>query len=219
MESASVAAFSDEVLAQIAKVSAVDDDMLRLMQTGRPPTPLLADTISRFKIDQDLGLEADTVLFNQRYEALQKSEHEWVRLFQREYPDLPTIAIEQMLDRYGIDITSLPDANEARQVFARLDGKARQYQQHVRLDRVYEGFYLRSVANAETDTLALHSLNNLPGWPKDLRIEVLDGASSGRVLDRCGPLTALTAETSSRWETVTCAKAGKRMSMTRSSAC
>lgn len=184
----SVASFSDEVLAQIAKVSAVDDDMLRLMQTGRPPTPLLADTISRFKIDQDLGLEADTVLFNQRYEALQKSEHEWVRLFQREYPDLPTIAIEQMLDRYGIDITSLPDANEARQVFARLDGKARQYQQHVRLDRVYEGFYLRSVANAETDTLALHSLNNLPGWPKDLRIEVLDGASSGRVLDRCGPL-------------------------------
>ncbi|MFJ7281797.1 dermonecrotic toxin domain-containing protein [Pseudomonas sp. NPDC099000] len=184
----SVASFSDEVLAQIAKVSAVDDDMLRLMQMGRPPSPLLADTISRFKIDQDLGPAGDAAQFSQRYAVLQRSEHEWVRLFQQQYPDLPTIAIEQMLDRYGIDIKSLPDSIEARQVFARLDGKARQYQQHVRLDRAYEGFYLRSVANAETDTLALHSLKNLPGWPKDLRIEVLDGSSTGRFLDRCGSL-------------------------------
>jgi hypothetical protein len=45
------AAFSDEVLGQIARVSTVDDDMLRLMQAGRPPTPLLADTITRFKLD------------------------------------------------------------------------------------------------------------------------------------------------------------------------
>ena len=47
----SVASFSDEVLAQIGKVSAIDDDMLRLMHSGRPPTPLLADIISRFRID------------------------------------------------------------------------------------------------------------------------------------------------------------------------
>ncbi|MHC8386881.1 dermonecrotic toxin domain-containing protein [Pseudomonas sp. MDT2-39-1] len=184
----SVASFSDEVLAQIGKVSAIDDDMLRLMQTGRAPTPLLADTISRFKIDQGLGPVGNPALFNQRYAALQRSEHEWVRLFQREYPGLPTIAIEQMLDRYGVDIQALPDATETRQVFARLDSKARQYQQHVRLNRAYEGFYLRSVVSAETDTLALHSLKNLPGWPKDLRIEILDGSSTGRVLDRCGPL-------------------------------
>ncbi|MHC8343907.1 dermonecrotic toxin domain-containing protein [Pseudomonas sp. RT6P73] len=184
----SVASFSDEVLAQIAKVSAIDDDMLRLMQAGRAPTPLLADTISRFKIDQDLGPAGSPALFNQRYTALQRSEHEWVRLFQREYPGLPTTAIEQMLDRYGVDIQLLPDATEARKVFARLDSKARQYQQHVRLDRAYEGFYLRSVVNTDTDTLALHSLKNLPGWPKDLRIEILDSSSTGRVLDRCGPL-------------------------------
>ncbi|MGL6243135.1 dermonecrotic toxin domain-containing protein [Pseudomonas sp.] len=186
----SVASFSDEVLAQIGKVSAIDDDMLRLMQTGRPPTPLLADTISRFKIDQDLGPAGDPAQFNQRYQALQQSEHEWVRLFQREYPSLPTSAIEQMLDRYGIDIVQIPDAIEAKQLFARLDSKARQYQLHVRLNRAYEGFYLRSVVNAETDTLAFHSLKNLPGWPKDLRIEILDGSSSGRVLDRCGSLDA-----------------------------
>lgn len=95
-----VDSFSDEVLAQIGKVSAVDDDLLRMMQAGRRPTPVLADTISRFKIDQDVveaidktqadeseALQARRVeLFNSRYQALQHSEHEWVRLFQQQYP-------------------------------------------------------------------------------------------------------------------------------------
>jgi hypothetical protein len=186
----SVASFSDEVLAQIGTVSAVDDDMLRLMQAGRAPTPLLADTISRFRIDQDLGSAGDLVLFNQRYQALQHSEHEWVQLFQREYPGLPKCAIEQMLERSGVDLQALHDATEASQVLARLDSKARQYQQHVRLNRAYEGLFLRSVANPESDALALHSLARQPGWPTNLRIDVLDQTVVGRVLDRSGPLDA-----------------------------
>jgi len=186
----SVASFSDEVLAQIGKVSAVDDDMLRLMNTGRPPTPLLADTISRFKLDQVLGPVGQTGFFNSRYAALQQSEHEWVQLFQRQYPGLPKNAIEHMLDRYGVDIRATPAVSEVKQVFKRLDSKARQYQQHVRLNRAYEGLYLGSVANAETDALALHSLQNVPGWPKNLRINILDHSPSGRILDSCGPLDA-----------------------------
>ncbi|WP_109784703.1 dermonecrotic toxin domain-containing protein [Pseudomonas sp. OV226] len=184
----SVASFSDEVLTQIGKVSAVDDDLLRLIHTGRPPTPLLADTISRFKLDQELAGAGKTGLFSSRYASLQQSEHEWVRLFQREYPGLPKSAIEQMLDRYGVDVRKAPDAVEVRQVIKRLDSKARQYQQHVRLNRAYEGFYLRSFHNPETDTLALHSLQHLPGWPRDLRIDILDRSPAGQVLDRSGSL-------------------------------
>lgn len=185
--------FTDEVLAQIGRVSAVDDDMLRLMQAGRAPTPMLADTIERFKIDQEVTALADVPgaraeLFNSRYQALQQSAHEWVRLFQRQYPVLPKAAVEQMLDRYGVDFTAAPDVAQARRLFRHLDGKARQYQQHVRLNRAYEGLYLRSVANPETDALVLHSLKNLPGWPERLRIEVREGSIGGRILDRSGPL-------------------------------
>ncbi|QZP31221.1 dermonecrotic toxin domain-containing protein [Pseudomonas sp. DR48] len=186
----SVASFSDEVLAQIGTVSAVDDDMLRLIQAGRAPTPLLADTISRFKIDQDLGPAGDLTLFNQHYQALQHSEHAWVQLFQREYPGLPKSAIEQMLERSGVDLQALPDATETSQVLARLDSKARQYQQHVRLNRAYEGLFLRSMVNPESDALALHSLARQQGWPRHIRIDVLDQTAVGRVLDRSGPLDA-----------------------------
>lgn len=184
--------FTDEVLAQIGKVSAVDNDMLRLMQAGRAPTPLLADTVHRFRIDQEVAELGDPSTaaneFNRRYQALQQSEHEWVRLFQRTYPGLPKSAVEQMLDRYGIDFRISPDPDAARQLFKQLDDKARQYQQHVRLNRAYEGLYIRSVSSAETDTLALHSLARLPGWPDALRVEVLDGSLGGRVLDRSGPI-------------------------------
>lgn len=189
---AQFASFSDEVLGQIARISTVDDDMLRLMQVGRAPTPLLVDTISRFKLDQALETIADPAaraqLFNTRYQALQQSEHEWVRLFQREYPGLPKAVVEQILDRSGVDIGRPVDAVEVLQVFKRLDGKARQYQGHVRLNRAYESIYLHSIDHPESDILALHSLGRLPGWPRRLRIEVLEGSISGRVLDRCGPL-------------------------------
>ncbi|WP_077045183.1 dermonecrotic toxin domain-containing protein [Pseudomonas sp. KK4] len=187
--------FSDEVLAQIGRVSAVDDDMLRLMQAGRAPTPLLADTIQRFRIDQDVvgladSLVARSELFNSRYQTLQASEHEWVRLFQRQYPDLPKAAVEQMLDRYGVDFTAAPEPDQARELFRQLDSKARQCGQHVRLNRAYEGLYLRSITHAESDILALHSLQNLPGWPEGLRIEVREGSLAGRLLDRIGPLAS-----------------------------
>ncbi|MHC8320308.1 leucine-rich repeat domain-containing protein [Pseudomonas sp. GB2N2] len=184
--------FTDEVLAQIGKVSAVDDDMLRLMQAGRAPTPLLKDTIVRFRIDQEVAALGDPLTaqaeFNRRYQVVQQSDHPWVRLFQKTYPDLPKTAVEQMLDRYGVDFKATPAPEQARELFKQLDGKARQYQQHVRLNRAYEGLYLRSVSRAESDTLALHSLRNLPGWPKGLRIEVLEGSLGGRVLDRVGPI-------------------------------
>lgn len=184
--------FTDEVLAQIGKVSAIDNDMLRLMQAGRSPTPQLADTIDRFRIDQEVMALGDPSTaqaeFNRRYQALQQSQHEWVQLFQRTYPDLPKAAVEQMLDRYGIDFKAPTVPAEARNLFKQLDSKARQYQQHVRLNRAYEGLYLQSVSNPESDTLALHSLANLPGWPKGLRIEVRDSSPGGRILDRMGPL-------------------------------
>lgn len=190
---APVATLSDEALAQIARISPVDDDMLRLMQAGqRAPTPQLADTLQRFRIDQELATmpvgPARTEAFNARYAAQQHSDSRWVKLFQKQYPGLPKNAIEHVLDRAGVDLAASPSTQESLRLMQQLDGKFGEYQQHVRLGRAYEGLYLRSLDNPQTQVLVLHSLTRLPGWPPTLSIEVLDGSLSGRVLDRLGAL-------------------------------
>lgn len=185
-----VESFSDEMLGQIAQVCDIDNELLALMQAGRrPPTPILADTLTRFRLDQEVQHEAQAAeLFTQRYAALQHSEHEWVKLFQQQYPDLPKNAIEQMLDRSGVDIEAPHTPADAKRVLKALGAKAQQYAFNVRLTRAYEGLYLRSVKPADSDVLALHSLRRLPGWSPQTRIEIIDGASpNARVLDSIGP--------------------------------
>lgn len=196
-------AFSNEVLQQIGRVCGLDPDALGLLQAGQPPSPILVDTLNRFRIDQDLqqalerlpggSVEAEQARnarvgqFSERYAALQQSADEWVRLFQSQYPGLPKCAIEQMLERAGIDIRAPHTLAEAKRVLGELSGKARQYEFHVRVARAYEGLYLASVENPDSDVLALHSLERLAGWPIGIRLEVCEASAVGRVLDSIGP--------------------------------
>lgn len=191
-----VASFSDEVLGQIGHVCDINNDLLTLMQAGRrPQAPILVDTIARFRLDQDIQQAlgqavspSPAELFRLRYGALQQSDHEWVKLFQHHYPDLPRGAIEQMLDRAGVDIDAPHTLADAKRMLSELSAKGQQYQFHVRLTRAYEGLYLRSVECADSDVLALHSLRRLPGWSPQTRIEIIDGTSANaRVLDSIGP--------------------------------
>ncbi len=203
----SVERFSNHVLLQIRHVSGVSDDALRLMQTdGRAPTPILQDTINRFAIDQALQEAIDafpensvqaqqlqrarTESFHQRHEALQQSDNPWVRLFRQQYPQLPTSAVEQMLDRAGLDIAAPHTLADSKRVFSQLADKAQQYEQQFRLCRAYEGLYLKSSVSADCDVLVLHTLERLPGWSSSTRIEVLESAAGSRVIDSIGTVSA-----------------------------
>ncbi|WP_085639105.1 MULTISPECIES: dermonecrotic toxin domain-containing protein [unclassified Pseudomonas] len=185
-----VAAFTDEVLMQIGRVIDWSDEERPLTGDGSTPFPLLADAIDRFRLEQSIDPTLDpavrTEQFNRRYRALQRSEHAWVRLCQEQYPGLPKAAIEQLLARLDIDAARPFDPNEARRALRALDGKARQYQAHARLDQAYAGLYLRAVNHPDTDRLALHTLRHLPGWPSGVAVQVLDSSISGRVLERAG---------------------------------
>lgn len=65
-------------------------------------------------------------------------------------------------------------------------GLARWALRDVRISRAYEGFYLESVDNPDFDALALHSLENLPGWNADVRIELRHYRFDGQKLDSIG---------------------------------
>lgn len=200
--------FSREVLLQIRHVSGVSDDTLRLLRTdGRAPTPILQDTISRFALDQDLQQALDALpegstaarqlqrdrayLFRQRHEALQQSDNPWIKLFRQQYPLLPKSVVEQILERSGIDIEAPHTLADSKRVFARLSDKAQQYEQHVRVCRAYEGFYLKSAPSADNDVLVLHTLERLPGWSAHARIEVLEEGTGSRTVDSIGAMSAI----------------------------
>ncbi|NWE16491.1 NEL-type E3 ubiquitin ligase domain-containing protein [Pseudomonas yamanorum] len=73
---------------------------------------------------------------------------------------------------------------------ARLDNLARGVAQQVRLSRAIAGMQREALAGADSDRLALHSLERLPGWPGNLRLEVRADSIGGRVLDSIGPDSA-----------------------------
>ncbi|KAF1029513.1 MAG: hypothetical protein GAK37_01732 [Pseudomonas sp.] len=67
---------------------------------------------------------------------------------------------------------------------------ARRMQQHMRLTVAYEGLYLDALANADTETLVLNTLANLPGWQDDIRLEVRTGEFGGELRASFGPQDA-----------------------------
>ncbi|WP_412071660.1 dermonecrotic toxin domain-containing protein [Pseudomonas fluorescens] len=291
----SVESFSEETLEQVRKVSGIDDNGLRLLHAEhRAPRGILADTISRFKIDQDLqtlierlssgqhaqvdstlvqwltrdkdwpadvglrlmdkerivwefrgrasvrpivvqqgdgllqavvrrldteemrALLADqlsaksllpdldtrvqllrkklgsiaqrqrTDLFKQRYLALQKTDSELLLTLRQEHPDLPNAVLEQMLIRENLTASQNLTLEETKQLMLRLETRAQEYERSVRLARAYEGLFLDSVSNVDSDTLLLHTVERMPGWTRNVCIEVREGSFNGNVLDRIG---------------------------------
>ncbi|MCU1760693.1 hypothetical protein NTD84_13320 [Pseudomonas sp. 14P_8.1_Bac3] len=65
---------------------------------------------------------------------------------------------------------------EAGRVPLRLAEEARRYVQVLRLNRAYEGLFLDAVGDHGTYLLVLDALENLPGWPKDVALEIMERA-------------------------------------------
>lgn len=194
-------AFDDITASRILQVSDTHESVLRrVLAEGERPPALLDDTMQRFQIDQELAEQIasgdDSVrqqrsaLFQARYQALQTSEEPEVSLIQRVYPGLPRSIAEELL-RHASP-AELEQLRVEQRLPLRLGEEVRVYQQQVRLTRAYEGLYLDSVNNPDTDKLLLHSLETLPGWPTEMRLEVRSGAFNGPLIDSIGPTNAST---------------------------
>ncbi|WP_296266272.1 dermonecrotic toxin domain-containing protein [Pseudomonas sp. UBA6562] len=175
---ASAARFDEQTAARILSVSDLSETALRGVLSEQRPLPgLLRDTLLRFELDRDLRLtqsETDRQtrlrLFAERYRARSASQTPGVALLQRLYPDLPSAVCEEVLGQANADERQRLNDNR---VPARLGEELRAYQQQVRLARAYEGLYLDSVRNPDSDRLALHSLARWPDWPIDLSVELI----------------------------------------------
>lgn len=124
-------------------------------------------------------------LFKSMYEhgrALPSIEQEWLL---RDFP--------QLTDAAALEIVQAADSTERLQLQAsdgrvpmRLAEEARVYQRQVVLTRAIQGLHQPSLANLDSDRLALRLLARLPGWTDTVRVEMREEALSGRLLASVG---------------------------------
>ncbi|MEJ5278212.1 NEL-type E3 ubiquitin ligase domain-containing protein [Pseudomonas sp. MYb541] len=187
-------------LERICQMAAVDSSMLRKMHVDQGRVPgLLADILKRFDIDETIasekkpGVRASLLakhqadLFAQRYAATESESGAAVGLLKRLLGSLPDSVAQELLSHASKAEVQMIEQHQ--RVPLRLAEEARCYQQEVRLARAYEGLYRKTLGNDDTQRMVLHSVKTLPGWPSDLRIEVLEKTSEGgeRVVDSIGP--------------------------------
>lgn len=169
--------FDDETALRILRVSGTQEDVLRraLCDSQRLPAQL-EDTLSRFKLYQALEqrpeLAEPNVLhseFERHYRALPTPRVPGAEVIQSRYPQLPAPLTEELL-RHASPSERAELAHG--KVPTRLAEEVRCLAQQVRLNRAYEGLYLESVRNWDSDVLVLHTLEQLPGWSTETPITV-----------------------------------------------
>ena len=189
------AEFSDEEALRALRISGSSESQLRhaLVESQRPPA-LLVDTAQRLKLDRESvsavdspgDISARRAWFSARYQALRASES--AQVIRRAFPGLPVPVAEELLLHAGP--AELERLHSEQRVPLRMAEEARAYLQNTRLARAYEGLYLESVYNPDSDTLLLHTLEAMPGWSPEVRLEVREGAFHGPLIDSVGPFEA-----------------------------
>ncbi|MDB5995183.1 MAG: hypothetical protein JWP42_2319 [Pseudomonas sp.] len=200
----SVEGFSDVEREHILRISGYHENMLREMHVDNlPPPSLLTDVIKRFKIDRDIQTLSEQIgssdpehyqaltqrqsLFESRYREAERTDDRPTRQLLGEITGLPTdIAQELVSNATGSEWLQLHQGR----VPPRLKEAAQKAMEAVRASRAYEGLYSESLETADTHRLALHSLESLPDWPDNLRIEVRDYSHDGVLHDSIGEAEA-----------------------------
>ena len=102
---------------------------------------------------------------------------------ERDFPGLPRTVTQAL-----VESASNPQLQSLRtgRVPLELAERARMHQRDARINRAIEGFYLEQQANEDTERLALHYLDQLPGWPADKALEVREESISGAVTQYWG---------------------------------
>ncbi|NWD47475.1 dermonecrotic toxin domain-containing protein [Pseudomonas gingeri] len=164
---------------------------------GRPPgAARLTSAEQLTALNRRLAAEAQnqrSALFEAYYAFRSRSRNAFVALFKRDFPGLPTAIADELASAANdYEVESL----KAGRVPLRLAEESRWYLQQVRIARAYEGLFLESSVSLDSDRLFLHSLENLPGWSKNLRIELYEPSalapSGQRLVDSLGPISSAT---------------------------
>ncbi|MCE7762329.1 hypothetical protein GQL56_06685 [Pseudomonas putida] len=196
--------FDDPTLQRILAVSDTHEDVLRraLAENQRLPA-LLKDTLQRFKLDETIRQLPDASTwpadFSRAYARLASDLAPGAETIQRAYPNLPAAVSDELQRGASASERQMLDSGK---VPLRLGEEIRVYQQHIRLARAREGIYLSCVPSWDSDRLILHTLERLPGWPAETKLQVLQRVSWPAQAQGIGP------QDTRPYQTITHAEAG-----------
>lgn len=123
-------------------------------------------------------------LFDILYTQTERGNTALERRLQRHFPALPLSAITALLDHSSPG--ELKRLHEDDQVSLRVAEQARLTANDARLNRAYEGLYLETPANPDSEKIILHLLKDLPHWPINLRVDIRDASLGGNLLHSAG---------------------------------
>lgn len=171
----------DATLERIRITSGVEENVLRRLHVeNEAPPALLVDTINRYRSWADTGaLPANEV---------PGSANAGVRVLQDSYSPLPANVAEELLA--GAEPDDLRELAERQRMTLHLRQQVREAVLEVRVARAYEGLFLDSLHALDTERLALHTLETLPNWPGNVRIEIREHSITGHLRDSLGPADA-----------------------------
>ncbi|MBV4478567.1 NEL-type E3 ubiquitin ligase domain-containing protein [Pseudomonas khavaziana] len=108
------------------------------------------------------------------------------RRLRQHYPNLPGSALDAMLEQASP--RELKQLHEHDEVGLRLAEQARLSANDVRLNRAFEGLYLRTQRNPDSEKIILHLLKSAAGWPANTRLDIHLVDANGALLNSAGHL-------------------------------
>ncbi|MEJ5060550.1 MULTISPECIES: dermonecrotic toxin domain-containing protein [unclassified Pseudomonas] len=167
-----------------------DTEIKTLMgeEFGLPSPHIESRTRSLRRTLENIAERKRQTLFEQRYRKLERGAPPAVQTLMDAEPGLPISVAEALMST-----ASDPELLQLKHgtVSPRLTDLSQEAVLQVRVSRAYEGLELPSTtANLDSDRLALHTLENLPGWTGQMRLEIRHYSVEGRLLDSLGSADA-----------------------------
>ncbi len=152
-------------------------------ELGGPLPPMHVRTATLRKRLARQAQDKRAAMFDSRYRKTEITDNARLQKIIDATPGLPTSAAEEVLrSATGQELLDIDQGSVPTPVIDR----ARWAAHEVRISRAHEGLYRHAMESSDTHRLALHSLENLPGWSPQVRLVVTEFSRTGKVRDAIG---------------------------------
>ena len=165
----------------------VRDDALSRALLGELPEGLEERLFKLAKKIAEHAYRERSQLFDTLYAQSERNGNGLHSRLRGHFPDLPASALQALLDH--ATPKEIKQLNNQDHVPLRLQEQARLTANDLRLNRAFEGLYLTTLNNPDSEKIILHALKLIPGWPANLRVDIHQSSAAGPLLESAGHLT------------------------------